>query len=85
MDTYTPINEYISIKGNKSSLLWIFGWLMEHRVDFQYDAMVKRLKFVQSYCEHEVSPLTQIIEECPHKGWDILEQFTCSSCTIINF
>lgn len=85
MDTYTPSFEYISIKGNKSSLLWIFNWLMEYDVDFRFDAMTKRLEFVQACYEHEVSPIVRIIETCPHKGWDIVNQFSCSATTIMNF
>lgn len=78
------INEHIVIKGNKSSLKWIMGYLMEHFVSFTYDALTGFLTFVQACYEHEETPIQTIIMNCPAKGWDIVSQFSCSYSSILN-
>lgn len=81
------IYEHISIKGNKTSLLWICKYLMNRNIAFTYDWMTKRISFVQECPEDrtcgELSDLQHIIEECPHKGWDVMNQFQCSYCDIL--
>jgi hypothetical protein len=84
MANYTPTFEHIIIKGNKTSLLWIFSWLMAHTEDVQYDSMTGFLSFVQACYGDEETPLQKIIVECPHKGWDIVNQFGCSYTSILH-
>ena len=83
MDAYTPTFEHIVIKGNKTSLLWIAKWLMEHSTDFTYDAMTGFLTFVQACYEHQETPIQSIIMECPYRRWDIVNQFPCSYTSIL--
>ena len=83
MDAYTPTFEHIVIKGNKTSLLWIAKWLMEHSTDFTYDAMTGFLTFVQACYEHQETPIQSIIMECPYRRWDIVNQFPCSYSSLL--
>ena len=83
----TYINEHISVKGNRTSLLWIANYLMRNDISFSYDFMTKHLSFVQQCPEQrdcgELSPLQKIIAKCPHFGWDIVSQFQCSYSDIL--
>ena len=54
MDAYIPTFEHIVIKGNKTSLLWIAKWLMNHSTDFTYDALTGFLTFVQEALGEQV-------------------------------
>lgn len=86
MDYYNIIFEHITIKGNKTSLRWIMNFLMERNISFTWDRMTEFLEFVQAYMPENQSKtdLTQIIENCPSTGWDIVNQFSCSYVDILN-
>lgn len=75
--------ENITIRGNKTSLLWICGWLMERSVDFQFESMGEFLSFVQVCYEDSPSVIQGIIENCPYKGWDIASQYDVKSPSVL--
>lgn len=85
MDEYTPTFEHIVIKGSKTALTWICRRLMALEIDFQYSRMEGFLSFVQAvYNNGNITPIQNIIMECPTHSWDIVNQFSCSNTSILH-
>lgn len=82
---YTPIFEHIALKGSKTALAWICRRLMALDVDFQYSRMEGFLSFVQAdYGQGTITPIQNLIMECPTHSWDIVNQFRCSYTSILH-
>ena len=85
MANYTPTFEHIVIKGSKTALTWICRRLMALDVDFQFSHMEGFLSFVQAdYGEGTITTLQNLIMDCPHHSWDIVNQFGCSYTSILH-
>ena len=82
LDEYQTTPEYITIKGCKSALRWITDYLMQNRISYLWDNMTGYISFVQLVPVNLTSgmktDIVRIIENCPSKKWDIVNQFQCS-------